>query len=132
MASKDLRTREDQKARYLRLSEIRQGALQEKGLNEAAILKDPEIKRLKAKIKQINSALARISFLDEQTKKLQEKKEQRIAEAAAARAAAIAGETQKKDKAKAGKEAPAPSKKKPAAGKAPAAGAKGQPKKKGK
>jgi hypothetical protein len=131
MASKSLGTRENQKSRYAELIESRSKELREKGLNDRELERDPKIKHLKAKIKQCKAAIERISFLDDQSRTLQEKKEQKIAEAAAARAATIAGEVTKGKKTAEKKEEP-PSKKKggtAAKGQAPA---KQQPKKKGK
>ena len=130
MASKHMQTKINQKTLYAGQMETRAKLLEEKGLKKEEIAKDPKIKHFKAKIKQIEGAVARISFLEEQTKKLQEKKEQRKAEAAAAKAEAIAGGKKAKPK----KEAPpekAPAKKKaPAAAKGQAKG-KQEPKKKG-
>jgi hypothetical protein len=124
MPSKTQETKDGQNARYLKQIEARQASLKEKGVPEAAIAKDPKIKHYKAKIKQIKGAIARITFLGDQTKQLQEKKEQRLAEAKAARAAIISGEKKVKEKKKT-EEKPAPAKgkgKAPAAGKAPAKG----------
>jgi hypothetical protein len=124
MPSKTQETKDGQKARYLKQIEARQASLKEKGIPEAAIAKDPKVKHYKAKIKQIKGAMARISFLEDQTKQLLEKKEQRRAEAEAARAAIIAGEKKVKEKKKT-EEKPAPGKGKAkgaAAGKAPAKG----------
>jgi len=92
MPSKTQETKDSQKARYLKQMEVRRAALEGKGLPEPVIAKDPKVKHFKARIRQIDAATARISFLDDQTKRLQEKKEQRRAEAEAARAATIAGE----------------------------------------
>ncbi len=133
MPSKTQETKDGQKARYLKQIETRQASLAEKGLPQAAIAKDPKVKHYKAKIKQISGAMARISFLEDQTKRLQEKKEQRRAEAEAARAAIIAGEKKVKEKKKdEGKPSAAKGKAKGAApGKAPAKG-KQEPKKKAK
>lgn len=131
MPSKDLQTKENQKSRLQQLAEARKSDLKQKGLTDQTIAKDSKIKRFHAKMKQIDGAVARITFLDEQTKKLQEKKEQKIAEAAAERAEMIAGVTKKKAK-KEEEEAPAAKgKKKGGGGKAPAAG-KAPAKKKGK
>jgi hypothetical protein len=124
MPSKTQETKDGQTARYLKQIEARQASLKEKGLPEAAIAKDPKVKHYKAKIKQIKGAVARITFLEDQTKQLLEKKEQRRAEAVAARAAIIAGEKKVKEKKKV-EEKPAPGKGKAkgaAAGKAPAKG----------
>ena len=130
MASKNLLTRETQKNYYVKKNEARIEALLSKGLTQAVVKKDPQVKHFKARIKQIGLAIARISFLEDQTKKLQEKKELRKAEAEAARAVNSAGETKKKDKKKAEEKKPETGKKKPAAaGKAPTQG-KQQPKKK--
>jgi len=130
MASKHMETKVNQKTLYAGQMETRANLLKQKGLKEAEIAKDPKIKHFKAKIKQIEGAIARISFLEDQTKKLQEKKEQRKAEAEAAKAQALAGPKKAKPK----KEAPpekAPAKKKaPAAAKGQAKG-KSEPKKKG-
>lgn len=129
MASKSVETRDSQKARYIAESEARAAALRENGASEQAIAKDPKIKHLKARIKQVNGALARISFLEEQKKKLEERRQQRIAEAAAEKAAELAGE--RKAKKKAVEEAPPPKKK--GGAKAPAkAPGKTDAKKKGK
>lgn len=124
MPSKTQETKDGQKARYLKQMEARQASLKEKGVPEAAIAKDPKIKQYKAKIKQIKGAVARITFLEDQTKQLLEKKEQRRAEAEAARAAMISGEKKVKEKKKV-EEKPAPGKGKAkgaGAGKAPAKG----------
>ncbi|HMK34136.1 MAG TPA: hypothetical protein VK463_03640 [Desulfomonilaceae bacterium] len=129
MASKSLQTRDSQKARYTIESEARATTLREQGFSDQAIAKDPKIKHLKARIKQVNGAIARISFLEEQKQKLEERKQQRLAEAAAERAASLAGE--KKTKKKAAVEEP-PQKKKGGGGKAPAKGGKTDAKKKGK
>lgn len=91
MASKNLETRQLQKARFLQEVEARTTALKEKGLSDQAIAKDAKIKHLKAKVRQIDSALGRISFLQDQTNKLKEKKAQRIAEEAAAKAQELTG-----------------------------------------
>jgi hypothetical protein len=130
MPSKTLETKDSQKARYIAESEARTAALKEKGATDQAIARDPKIKHLKARIKQVNGAIARISFLEEQKNKLEEKKQQRIAEAAAEKAAELAGE--KKSKKKAVEEAPAPAQKKKGGGKAPAKTGKPEAKKKGK
>lgn len=115
MASKDKEVREAQKQYFLAKTEERTGALKEKGLEDVDVSKDPQIKQYKAKVKQIDRALQRISFLQDQTQKLQERKEQQKAEKEAARAAEISGELKKKEKKKV-EEAPAPKGKKKAAG----------------
>ena len=129
MPSETLETRNEQKARFIGQSEARKALLKQNGRSDQDIAKDPQIKRFKAKIKQINGALARIAFLEEQTQKLREKKEQRLADEAAKRAASIAGEI-KKEKKKAEEKAPEPKKK--GGAKAPAKGKQEAPKKKGK
>ena len=128
MPSKSIETRNEQKTRFIEQSEARVAQLKAKGISEKDIAKDPQVKRFKAKIKQVNGAVARIGFLDNQTEKLREKKEQRLAQEKAERAAMIAGEI-KKEKKKAEEKAPEPKKK--GAAKAPAKG-KPEPKKKGK
>jgi hypothetical protein len=128
MPSKNIETRNEQKARFIEQSEARVAQLKAKGISDKDIAKDPQVKRFKAKIKQVNGAVARIGFLDNQTEKLREKKEQRLAQEKAERAAMIAGEI-KKEKKKAEEKAPEPKKK--GAAKAPAKG-KPEPKKKGK
>ncbi|MBM3298878.1 MAG: hypothetical protein FJY85_02855 [Deltaproteobacteria bacterium] len=130
MGSRSLQTREVQKTRYAKLAEGRANALRDRGMNDEQVARDPKIKRFKAKIRQISAAMARISFLDDQTRTLREKKEQRKIEAEAARAAAIAGDDIERKK-KAQEDKAEPAKKKAPAGKAPAK-AKPQPKKKGK
>jgi hypothetical protein len=129
MPSETLETRNEQKARFIGQSEARKALLKQNGRSDQDIAKDPQIKRFKAKIKQINGALARIAFLEEQTQKLLEKKEQRLADEAVKRAASIAGEI-KKEKKKAEEKAPEPKKK--GGAKAPAKGKQEAPKKKGK
>jgi hypothetical protein len=129
MPSETIETRNEQKARFIGQSEARKALLKQNGRSDQDIAKDPQIKRFKARIKQINGALARIAFLEEQTQKLQEKKEQRLADEAAKRAASIAGEI-KKEKKKAEEKPPEPKKK--GGGKAPAKGKQEAPKKKGK
>ncbi|MGC8907354.1 MAG: hypothetical protein ACP5M0_07910 [Desulfomonilaceae bacterium] len=121
MPSKEQSVREAQKEYFLRKSEERIRSLKEKGADDVAVSKDPQVKRYKAKIKQINAALQRIDQFRRQTETLQQRKEQKRAEKEAARAAEIAGEIKKKEKKKAEEEAPpAKGKKKaPAAGKAP-------------
>ncbi len=89
MPSKTMQTREEQKSRLLQQSEMRKKALLEQGFEETRIKKDPHIKHLKARVKQINSAISRINFLEDQTKKLQERKQQKQTEAALARAESI-------------------------------------------
>lgn len=130
MASKTLPTREDQKSRYSSLMESRANVLKEKGFDDKAISRDPFMKHYRARIKQIDGAVARIGFLEDQTRKLKELKEQRKAEAETARAAIIAGEVVGKKK-KAAEEKPAASSKKAAAGKGAGKG-KQDAKKKGK
>ncbi len=130
MASKHMETKVKQKTLYAGQIDTRTKALEEKGLKAQEIAKDPKIKHFKAKIKQLEGAIARISFLEEQTKKLQEKKEQRKAEAAAAKAEALAGGKKAKPKKEAAPEKAPAKKKAPAGAKAPAKG-KQEPKKKG-
>jgi hypothetical protein len=123
MGSNSLQTRQSQKAALVREAEARKALLTQKGLTEASVAKDPVLRHLKAKIKQITSAMARISFLENQTKQLQEKKEQAKAAAEAARLEAIAGGTKSKGKKKAAEaeaEAEAPKKEAKAGKKAPA------------
>jgi hypothetical protein len=134
MPSKKLQTRETQKARYSRQLETRNSLLKDKGIPADKLAKDPQIKHFKARIKQIDKAVARITFLDKQTKELKEKKELKIAEAAKRRAEMIAGTFQKKVKEeklpeppKKGKAAAKPGQAKPGQAKA----AKKDPKKKG-
>ena len=130
MASKHLETKVNQKTRYAGQAEIRANLLKEQGLKDQQVAKDPKIKHFKAKIKQIEAAIARISFLEDQTKKLQEKKEQRKAEEAAAKALEMSGEKKAKPKKEAAPEKAPAKKKAPAGAKAPAKG-KQEPKKKG-
>jgi len=137
MASKTLSTKETQKARYYAMMENRSRALKEQGCSDVLIARDPKIKHYKARVRQIDGALARIAFLEEQNRKLAEIKEQRKAEAEAARAATIAGEvTGKKVKAEEGQPEAAAKKGAKASAKAPAKtpakGGKQDTKKKGK
>jgi hypothetical protein len=130
MASKSMETKNLQKTKFLQETETRQALLKEKGVSDKDIAKDPKIKRLKARIKQVGKAVARINFLEAQTEQLKVKKEQRLAEEAAARAEAITTERRSKKKVV---EEKAPEPKKKGGGKAPAkGGAKPDQKKKGK
>lgn len=132
MPSKHLQTKEDQKSRIRKLAEARENTLKEKGFTDQAIAKDPQIKHFGAKIKQIAGAVSRIAFLEEQTKKLREKKDQKIAQAAADRAEMIAGVNKKKAKKAEEQAPPAKGKKKAGGAKAPTAAGKAGAKKKGK
>jgi len=116
MPSKSLQTRLDQKARFAQQSELRKDLLKEKGLDEKDIAKDSQIKHFKAKIKQIEGAIARIAFLDEQTKQLKERKEQRRLEAEQAKAEGRTGRAKKVKEEPPAKAAPG-KKKAPAGGK---------------
>ncbi len=129
MASKSMETKELQKSKFVQESEARKTVLQEKGLTDKQIAKDPKVKHLKARIKQVGKAVARINFLEEQTEKLKVKKEERLAEAAATRAADMISERKSKKKVV---EEKAPEPKKKGGAKAPAKGAKPDAKKKGK
>jgi len=124
MPSKEKSVREAQKEYFLNKSEERIRSLKEKGADDLIINKDPQVKRYKAKIEQIDAALNRIAQLQTQTEKLLQRKEQRKAEKEAARAAEIAGGIKKKDKKKVEeKTPPAKGKKKaPGAAKAPGQG----------
>lgn len=117
MASKDLQTRQSQKAEFVREAEARKELLIGKGQTRESIARDPLLRHLKARIKQVTAAIARISFLENQTKQLQEKKEQARAAAEAARLAALAEGKPKAKKKSAQAEAPKPEAK---AGKKPA------------
>ncbi|MEW6352219.1 MAG: hypothetical protein AB1646_24465 [Thermodesulfobacteriota bacterium] len=117
MGSKKLLTRESQKARFSRQLESRSSLLTEKGVPEEKLARDPHVKRFKARIRQVDKAIARIAFLDKQTEELREKKERKIAEAATRRAEMIAGTLQKKTKEK--QEEPQPAKKGKGQAKAP-------------
>ena len=120
MGSKHLNTKENQKSLYAQQFEVRVEALKEKGLAEKEIKRDSKIKQLNAKIRQVDGAMARIAFLEQQTQKLLERKEQRkVEEAAAKLEARVSGK-----KAKGKKEAPEP-KKAAASGKKSQAKAKG-------
>ena len=129
MGSKSLNTKENQKSLFSQQVQARVSALTEKGLGEKEIGRDSKVKQLHAKIRQVDGAMARIAFLEEQKQKLLERKEQRKAEEAAAKLEAK--ETGKKAKAK--KAEPEPKKAAPGK-KAKAKGAPGgqDAKKKGK
>jgi len=120
MSSKDKDVREAQKQYFLAKTEERILALKDKGLGDSETVKDSLIKQYRAKVKQIDRALKRISFLQDQNEKLRERKEQQKADREAARAAEISGELKKKEKKKV-EEAPAPKGKKKAAGSGKAA-----------
>ena len=105
MGSKDRDTREQQIARFAKLAEARTGLLKEQGLNDRTIAKDSKVRQLKAKIKQVRDAIARLNFLATQTQELKERKEQAKAAAEAAKAE---GALAKKKKKAAEAKAPAP------------------------
>ncbi len=94
MGSHLLRTRENQKARYQRLFESRLALLKEKGLPSEAIAKDQQVKHLKAKLKQINSAIRSIEALQAVIANRIKEKNERIE---AAKSAPKKGEKDKKD-----------------------------------
>ncbi|MFC1835843.1 hypothetical protein ACFL2Q_14165 [Thermodesulfobacteriota bacterium] len=102
MGSKHVETRESQVARCVRELEARKALLQERGVAENDTAKDVKVRQIEAKIKQLNGAMARIDFLQQQTKSLKEKKEKAKAEAEAAKAAGESGKKKKKEE-KAGK-----------------------------
>ncbi len=121
MPSKEKSVREAQKEYFLKKSEERIRDLKEKGADDLTIDKDSQIKRYRAKIKQIDNSLRRIAQLQSQTETLKQRKEQKRAEKEAERAAEIAGEIKKKDKKKEEVEPPAAKgkKKTPSAAKSP-------------
>lgn len=86
MGSKHLQTRETQRERFQRQFDARRELLKGNGLADSDIAKDPLFKAFKAKLKQLDGAIARIGAIEEKTKKLQEKKERKKAEAEAAKA----------------------------------------------
>jgi hypothetical protein len=134
MGSKHLLTKESQRVRFSEEAESRVTLLTEKGLDAKKIARDSILKRLKARIKQVKAAVTRITFLEEQKQKLLERKEQRKAEAEAARIEERASGKKSKKKEKVEPVKPAAGGKKGQA-KAKAAGAggdKGGAKKKGK
>ncbi len=73
-------------------------AAQTKRSLRSNIAKDPQIKRFKAKIKQINGALARIAFLEEQTQTPGKRRNSVSLKKQPQRAASIAGEIKKEKK----------------------------------
>jgi hypothetical protein len=100
MGSKNLQTRQSQKAKFVRDAEARKELLKKKGVPEDKIAKDSLYRKAKAKVKQAVAALSRISQLENQTKQLQEKKEQAKAAAEAARLEALTEGTKPKGKKK--------------------------------
>lgn len=121
MGSQDIETREAQKARFVRQLEARKEQLIGKGAGEGAVAKDPSVKHLNSRIKQVDGALARIKFLQDQTQKLKEKKEEAKARAEAERAEMISGKPkEKKQKVKEEKAAAKGKGQKKAPAKAPA------------
>jgi colicin import membrane protein len=130
MGSKHQRTREIQKSRYEAAAEARISLLREKGLSEEAIKKDSKVRQFKAKVKQIDSAVACISFIQDQKRQLQEMKEKAKEEAAKAEAEAAA-KPQKEKKAASDKK-PAGTGTKTKEGKKPAEKGGQEAKKKGK
>ncbi|MGD9819327.1 MAG: hypothetical protein AB7V04_11590 [Desulfomonilaceae bacterium] len=89
MPSKTRETREIQKQRLSEAIESRSKLLVDQGTSEKDLAKDPQIKSFKAKVKQIDGALARIAFLAEQNVKMAEKQAQKKAQAEADRAEMI-------------------------------------------
>jgi hypothetical protein len=131
MGSRELVTKESQKSKFSGQVDERISMLKEKGLDEKQIAKDDKVKRFKAKIKQVNAAIARIGFLDDQKKRLAEKKEQRKAEMAAAKLEAMTSD-KKVRKGKVEEAKPAPGGKKAGAKAKAGGGDKKDAKKKGK
>ena len=111
MPSKTLETREEQKSRLSAAIQNRTNILAEQGSTEKDLSKDPQLKSLKAKIKQINGAIARINFLTDQNAKMAAKKAEKIAQAEAERAELIKPGAKPKSKKKVEEPAPEPTKK---------------------
>ena len=111
MPSKSRETREEQKSRLSASIQNRTNILSEQGSTEKDLLKDPQLKSLKARIKQINGAIARINFLSEQNVKMAEKRAEKIAQAAAERAELIKPGAKPKSKKKVEEPVPEPTKK---------------------
>jgi hypothetical protein len=111
MASKTMETKDLQKGKYNREMDQRQALLREKGLEAKDIQRDSKMKHYKAKLKQLEGAVARINAIEDRTKKNIEKREQKIAEEATRKAEEMAGAT-KKSKKKEEAPPPAPTKKK--------------------
>lgn len=111
MPSKTRETREEQKSRLSIAIQNRTQLLVERGSDEKAQAKDPQIKSFKAKIKQINGAIARIDYLTDQNSKMADKRAQKIAEAAAERAEMIKPGAKPKSKKKVEEPVPEPTKK---------------------
>ncbi len=127
MPSKSTDTRQNQKARFLEQIEARKEALKERRMPDEAIAKDSKLRSLKAKIGQINAALGRIKFLEDQTEELRRRKEEAKAAAEAEKAE---GKKKKKGKKKEEAEQAMEGKKKAKGGgkgKAPAVKGKAQP-----
>ncbi len=132
MASKTIETKNLQKDKFLQLNDARKDLLKSKGLSDKDIAKDPKVKHNKARIKQITKAEARINFLEDQTQKLKEKKEQRMAEEAAAKLEDMRTERRSKKKTVEPEKASEPKKKGSGAAKGAAKAKGGEQKKKGK
>jgi hypothetical protein len=122
--------------RYTRLLEARTASLLAAGVPEDKIGKDSLVKSIKAKMKQLREAVVRITFIQDQTAKLKEMKEEKArlaAEEALAQAAGGGKKAKEKKAVPAKKGAPAAGKgkdvKKTGAAKG---GAKAPDKKKGK
>jgi hypothetical protein len=130
MGSKQLVTKELQKARFSELAEARAAILKEQGHGDKEIARDSKLKHLKARIKQVKGAMTRIAFLEDQKARLLERREQRKAEEAAEKAAERSGVKKVKEKAEEKKAAPAG--KKQAKAKPAGGGEKKDAKKKGK
>lgn len=111
MPSKTREIREEQKSRLSIAIQNRTQFLTEAGGAEKVLAKDPQLKSLKAKIKQIDGAIARINFLADQNLKMAEKKAQKIAAAEAERAELIKAGAKPKSKKKVEEPAPEPAKK---------------------
>jgi hypothetical protein len=92
-----------------------------------SIARDSKVKHFKAKLKQIRGAVERINFIEDQTKKNLEKREQKLAEHAARKVEEMAGASKKSKKKE---EAPPPPPTKKKAPKAKVAGGGEQKKKK--
>jgi hypothetical protein len=129
MGSKQLVTKELQKARFSEQAEARSTLLKEEGRGDKEIARDSKLKHLKARLKQVKVAMQRIAFLEEQKVRLLERREQRKAEEVAEKAAERAGVKKVKEKVE---EKKAPAGKKQAKAKPAGGGEKKDAKKKGK
>lgn len=79
MGSKQKQTQTEQKANFERKLEVRFSFLSEKGIEPPGIKKDPVVKKLRARIKEVNARLKTIASYEKRTEELAKMKAEKAA-----------------------------------------------------